>query len=73
MRKKFGKNLIIIGNIDKRALAKGKWEIEEELARVRELLKHSGYFPNVDHMIPPDIPYQNAKYLFDQIKNMKVG
>jgi uroporphyrinogen decarboxylase len=73
VRKKFGKNLIIIGNIEKRAVAKGKREIDEELAKVRELLKHSGYFPNVDHVIPPDIPYQNAKYRFDQIKNMKVG
>jgi uroporphyrinogen decarboxylase len=70
VRKRFGKDLIIIGNIDKRALAKGKREIDEELDKVRELLRHGGYFPNVDHHIPPDVPYENAKYLFDEIKRM---
>jgi uroporphyrinogen decarboxylase len=73
VRKKFGKNLIIVGNIDKRALAKGKREIDAELDKVQELLKYSGYIPNVDHQIPPDISYENAKYLFDRIKKMKVG
>ena len=33
MRKKFGKNLIISGGIDKRVLAKSNKEIEEEVKR----------------------------------------
>jgi uroporphyrinogen decarboxylase len=70
LRKRFGKDLIIIGNIDKRALARGKREIDAELDKVRELLHYGGYFPNVDHHIPPDVPYENVKYLFDEIKKM---
>jgi uroporphyrinogen decarboxylase len=73
VRKKFGKNLIMIGNIDKRALAKGRREIDVELEKVQELLRYGGYFPNVDHQIPPDVPYRNAKYMFDQIKKMEAG
>lgn len=73
VRKKFGKELIIIGNIDKRALAQGKKEIDAELDKVRELLGYGGYFPNVDHHIPPDVPYENAKYLFDEIKKMGIA
>jgi len=72
LRKKFGKDLIMIGNIDKRALARGKREIDEELDKVRELLRLGGYFPNVDHHIPPDVPYVNVKYLFDEIKRIRV-
>jgi hypothetical protein len=70
VRRRFGKDLIIIGNIDKRALARGKREIDEELAKVRELLRCGGYFPNVDHHIPPDVPYENARYLFQRIKEI---
>jgi uroporphyrinogen decarboxylase len=73
VRKRFGKDLIIIGNIDKRALAKGKTEIDQELAKVRELLGYGGFFPNVDHHIPPDVPYENIRYLFEQIKAMRAG
>lgn len=70
IRKKFGKNLVIFGNIDKRALAKGKREIDEELDKVRELLDYGGYFPNVDHHIPPDVPYENIVYMINEIRKM---
>jgi uroporphyrinogen decarboxylase len=68
LQRKYGRDLILFGNIDKRALARGKREIDEELARVHDLLHHGGYFPNVDHHIPPNVPYENARYLFDSIK-----
>lgn len=70
LRKKFGKDLILIGNIDKRALAKGKAEIDAELEKVRELLLHGGYFPSVDHHIPPDVPYRNVVYMINEIRKM---
>lgn len=70
LRRKFGKNLVMIGNIDKRALAAGKHQIDAELDKVRDLLRYGGYFPNVDHHIPPDVPYRNARYLFDEIRKM---
>lgn len=70
VRKKFGKNVVLFGNIDKRALAKGKREIDEELEKVRELLAYGGYFPGVDHQIPPDVPYENIVYMINEIRNM---
>src|SRR3989339_1838459 len=33
LRKKYGKDLILLGNIDKRVLSKGKKEIEEEVRK----------------------------------------
>ncbi|MBA7480237.1 hypothetical protein ES707_15686 [subsurface metagenome] len=70
LRKKYGKNLILIGNIDKRELAKGKAEIDMQLEDVKELLKYGGFFPNCDHHIPPDVPYKNIVYLINKIRKM---
>ena len=70
VRDKFGKDLIIIGNIDKKALAMGKKEIDEELDKARALLKYGGYFPNADHHIPPDVPYENIVYFLNGLRKM---
>lgn len=66
LRKEYGKDCILLGNIDKRALAKGKKKIEEEVRRkVPFLLSRGGYFPSVDHGVPPDVSYQNFLYYLD--------
>lgn len=70
MRKKFGKNLVIIGGIDKRELAKGKAEIDRQVDLVRELLPYSGYFPNCDHHITPNVPYENVKYWINEMRKL---
>ena len=71
LRKRYGKNLILIGNIDKRALSRGKKDVEEEVnKKVPYLLKEGGYFPGVDHSVPHDIPYQNFLYCTRLIKGL---
>ena len=45
-RRRYWKNLILFGGIDKRALADGPQAINRELERVaRPLLAQEGYFP----------------------------
>lgn len=62
-RRKYGKDLIIQGAIDKRALAKGKEEIDREvLSKVPWLCMQGGYFPQVDHLVPPDVSLENYTY-----------
>jgi uroporphyrinogen decarboxylase len=62
-RRKYGKNLIIQGGIDKRALAQGKTAIEREvLSKVPWLCLQGGYFPQVDHLVPPDVSLENYTY-----------
>ena len=70
IRKQFGKNLIIIGGIDKRELAKGKVEIDKQLEMVKEMLSYGGYFPNCDHHITPDISYENIKYFLSKLRKL---
>jgi len=72
MREKFGKNLIICGGIDKRVLAKEKKEIKKEVMRkVPHLLSTGGgYFPGIDHAVPPDVPFENYLYYLELIRKL---
>ncbi len=48
------------GGIDKRAIAKGGKEMENEVMRVvPPLLKDGGFIPGCDHGVPPDISWPN--------------
>jgi hypothetical protein len=62
-RRTYGKHLIIQGGVDKRALAKDKAAIEREvLSKVPWLCLQGGYFPQVDHLVPPDVSLENYTY-----------
>jgi uroporphyrinogen decarboxylase len=61
-RRQYGKSLVIQGGIDKRALAQGPEAIEREvLSKVPWLCLQGGYFPQVDHLVPPDVSLANYR------------
>jgi hypothetical protein len=63
VRRQYGKNLIIQGGIDKIALAGDFAGIEREvLSKVPWLCLQGGYFPQVDHLTPPDVSLTNYRY-----------
>jgi hypothetical protein len=71
LRKKYGNDLIMGGAIDKRELAKGKEAIKKEvMSKVPFLLKKGGYFPSVDHLVPPDIPFENYCYYINLLREI---
>ena len=71
LRKKYGKDIILGGNIDKRALIKGKDAIREEvMSKVPFLLESGGYFPSVDHSVPPDITWENYRYFINTVREV---
>jgi len=71
LRKKYGKDLIIGGTIDKRALAKDKKAIKEEvMSKVPFLLEQGGYFPSVDHLVPPDVIFENYCYYINLMREV---
>ena len=62
-RRRYGRSLMIQGGIDKRALARGREAIEREvLSKVPWLCVPGGYFPQVDHLVPPDVSLENYRY-----------
>jgi len=71
IRKKYGKDLIIGGTIDKRALIKGKEAIREEvMSKVPFLLEQGGYLPCVDHAVPPDVTFENYCYYINIMREV---
>lgn len=64
MRQEYGKDLVLMGGIDKRAVAKGGKIMREEVDRVIPIVEKGGYIPHLDHGAPPDISWQNmSKYM----------
>ena len=70
LRRKFGRDLLMTGGIDKRALATGPEAIEAELARCIPVALEGGYIPMVDHSLPPDISYANFQYYWRRKKEL---
>jgi uroporphyrinogen decarboxylase len=71
LRKKYGKDLIIGGGIDKRALIKGKEAIREEvMSKVPFLLGQGGYLPCVDHAVPPDVTLESYCYYVNLMREV---
>lgn len=50
-------NLVIMGGIDKKEIAKGPREMQAEVDRILPLVEKGGYIPELDHTIPPDISW----------------
>ena len=63
-------NLQILGGLDKIALARGPEAIDAALEFVSSMLKRSGYIPYVDHMVPPDVSWQNFSYYRKRLNDL---
>ncbi len=65
-RKEFGKDLRIKGGVAKEPLVVGGTAIDRELERLRPLLDQGGFIPHLDHLVPPDISYDNYREYLDK-------
>jgi len=55
-------HLQMLGGVPKGELSRGKYAIDKLLEPVEEVLKTGGYVPFVDHLVPPDVDWENFKY-----------
>ena len=63
MRKKFGKKMAFCCGFDKRCIAAGGEELENEYKRIEPVIKDGGYLPGCDHGVPSDVSWPNfVKY-----------
>ena len=69
LRERF-KDMSFFGGIDKRMLAISKEAIDAELARIEPLLKGSGYLPAPDHLVPPDVSWENYSYYANRLREL---
>ena len=73
-RKMYGKDLAMLGGIDKRELRFDKARVKREvMGKVPWLVEQGGYIPGVDHGVPPDVPVRNFLYMCELIKEIACG
>jgi uroporphyrinogen decarboxylase len=62
MRDKYGKDILLLGGVNKRALIAGKEAIRREIQRIAPHVREGGWIPHVDHRTPPDVTFENYCY-----------
>jgi len=68
-RKKYP-DLQILGGVPKSRLIYGKDEIDRFLEPIAELLKTGGYIPHGDHLILPDVSWEDFRYYRDKLNHL---
>ncbi len=68
--KEFGKDLRILGGVDKIQMVKGQKEIKAYLETLVPLVERGGYIPFCDHRCPPDVTPENYIYYLDLKERM---
>jgi len=70
IRKKYGKRLFLIGNLDKRELAEGGERMRREVdSKVPKLKEMGGFIPGVDHLVHVEFTLEKFKEYADYIKS----
>lgn len=62
--------LMLMGGVDKRALAQDRAAIRRALERLLPLVDRGGFVPTVDHAIPADVPYDNMCYYIEMKRKL---
>jgi uroporphyrinogen decarboxylase len=71
LRTRYGRELRIIGGIDKREIAKGRAAIDAEIERRLPLMREGGYIPAPDHEIIPGTSLQDYQYYVESIRALR--
>lgn len=60
----------ITGGLDKRALAGTHADIDREVAKAAAMVRLGRYVPGFDHLIPPDVPWENFLYAANRLREV---
>ncbi len=62
IRRRWGKDVLLMGGVNKRPLAGSREDIDREIDSLLDLVAEGGFIPHVDHRVPPDVSYDNYRY-----------
>jgi uroporphyrinogen decarboxylase len=65
VRRKYGRDVVMVGGVDKRALMQGRAAIDAEVLRLAPLIEDGGFIPTIDHAVPPGISLDDFRYYLD--------
>ena len=69
-RRRYGRDMRIIGGFSKRILASTPDAIAREIDRLAPLVEEGGFIPLCDHRVPPDVPLRNYIFYIEQAKRV---
>lgn len=71
LRKEYGRDILLAGNIDKRAFLKDERVLRDEImCKAPFLLEAGGYFPSLDHLVPPDVPLDMYRLFLNTLREI---
>jgi len=65
--------LLMMGGVDKRALARDRGAIDYEIDKIRRTIATGGLIPFFDHGLPHDASYANFLYFVERLKEVAQG
>ena len=71
-RKKYGKEILGVGGMDKTAFRKDKAAVDVELERLKRLFDMGGFIPCPDHRLMPGSKFELVQYYAEEIKKIRV-
>ncbi len=63
-------SLGMLGGLNKYALTQGRPAIDAEIAKAERMLRHGRYIPGLDHLVPPDVPWDAYVYYIQRLKEI---
>lgn len=73
LRRRFGPELRLIGNIARQSLMDGPAAVEREFARKAPLAADGGYIPAIDDLVMPDMPYESLRRYEQLVRQYRPG
>ena len=71
LRRKYGKDLRIVGGFNKLVLEEGPAAIDAEIERRMPLMEDGGFVIMPDHLITPGVSLDNYRYYLDRIRELR--
>jgi hypothetical protein len=69
-RKQHGRELLMMGGVDKRILAGSRRAIKQEVYRLAPLIEEGGFIAFCDHRVPPDVSLENYVFYLEMAREV---
>jgi uroporphyrinogen decarboxylase len=70
LRERYGRDVLLMGGVNKLSLIAGKEAIDREIEKLLPLVRAGGFLPCVDHRVPPDVRWDDYLYYLEQKKRL---
>ena len=73
LRRKYGRGLLLGGNISKEAVLSGPKAIDREIDRLMPLIQQGGFIPALDDMVPMECPFSYFRHMVERLQNLRLN